>query len=117
MILVGKDGAQSSDVTGFFLVVVAPPLTAFAGVGLALRWRWAWYYLVAGLLGIIFFNAVEIVKHPEPSETTTMSPAGVKTTTFHSGPEYPLTVVVFAAGLLTLLLVPRYHREFASLRL
>ena len=67
MILVGKDGAQSSDVTGFFLVVVAPPLTAFAGVGLALRWRWAWYYLVAGLLGMILFNAAEIVLTGGPS--------------------------------------------------
>lgn len=114
MLLVGKDGTQTSDVTGFFLVVVAPPLTAFAGLGLALRWRWAWYYLVAALACVVLWNVVDMATHSEPSVTTTVSPSGVKTTTYRGGAAYSLPALALAAGLLVVLLLPRARREFAA---
>lgn len=116
MILVGKDGARNSDVAGFFLVVVAPPLTAIAGVGLALRWRWAWYGLVAGLAGVMLWNAAAMVSHPAPTVTTTVSPGGTKTTVYREGASFFLPTFVLATGLLAVLLIPRVRREFTTAR-
>lgn len=117
MILVGKDGARNTDLAGFLLVVVVPPVTAVAGVGLIMRWRWAWYYLVLGLAALIIVNAVTLARDPGPSVTTSVSPSGTKTTTYHSGAGHLLPMVVLSAGLLVVLLLPPFRREFASTRL
>jgi hypothetical protein len=116
MILVGKDGARNSDVAGFFLVVAVPPLTAIAGVGLALRWRWAWYGLVAGLAGVMLWNAAAMVSHPAPTVTTTVSASGTKTTVYREGATFFLPTFVLATGLLVVLLIPRVRREFTTAR-
>lgn len=114
MVIVGQDGAKNTDVAGFLLVIVAPPVTAFAGVGLALRWRWAWYYLVAGCLALALWNGVEMLRHPEPTVTTTVDPSGLRTTTYRSAPTYGVPLIVLSAGLLALLLLPKVRREFAG---
>ncbi|MFO1482840.1 MAG: hypothetical protein U1F71_05675 [Verrucomicrobiaceae bacterium] len=114
MIMVGKDGARNTELVGFLLVVVAPPVTAFAGLGLIKRWRWAWYYLLLGLVAVTIGNAVVIVRDPGPSVTTSTSPTGTKTTTYHSGAGYLLPVVALSAGMLVVLLLPPFRREFAT---
>jgi hypothetical protein len=55
MIVAGSHGTASATLLGFLNVVVVPPVTLIAGIGLLRRKAWARYYLSAlcavGLVG------------------------------------------------------------------
>lgn len=111
MFLAGSHGTQSADVAGFLLIVVAPPATCLAGIGLVMRWRWAFVYCVLGLLFVLGWQAYESTR-PPPAVTTTLSPGGVRTTLYYGGPRTSLPLVVLCVGLIGLALTPRVRREF-----
>jgi hypothetical protein len=46
MILAGGHGTSSTTLFGFLSVVVAPPASFFAGIGLLRRQRWAYIYML-----------------------------------------------------------------------
>lgn len=112
MLLTKSHGTQSADLLGFLLVVVAPPLTFVAGIGLALRWRWAWIYCIAALVVVLGWQAREWTRPPQPPVTTYTSPAGVKHTVYNQGPQTSAPLVALCVGLLALLLAPGIRREF-----
>jgi hypothetical protein len=113
MILARSHGTQSTDIGGFLLIVVAPPMTFLAGIGVVVRWRWAWVYCVVGLSLVLGWQALELTRPPKPAVTTTVSPSGVRTTTYHEAPRSNLPLIALCLGLLLVALTPRVRREFA----
>ncbi len=116
MIIAGSYGTQTSDPLGFFLVIVAPPLTALAGLGFVLRWRWAWLYAFVACFVVLAWQGWELTRPPSPPPTTTYSPSGVRMTTIHSGPQVSIPAIAIATGLLVLLVTPRVRRDFGMSR-
>jgi hypothetical protein len=116
MILAGSYGTQNIELSGFLLVVVAPPASLVAGIGLLRRWRWAWLYLVLGLLLAIGWQVVERMRPPQPAVTTTTLPSGVKSTVYHSGPQFSAPLTAVFGGLLVFVLTPGVRREFGIWR-
>ncbi|MCP5540377.1 MAG: hypothetical protein H7A52_09590 [Akkermansiaceae bacterium] len=112
MIIVGSYGTNTADVPGFLLVVVAPPFTLVAGIGMLRRRRWAWLCLVAGLGCFLLVSLFEFTRPPEPAVRTHVSPSGVKTTEYHSGPQFSVPTIVLCAGLLIYVWMPGVRREF-----
>lgn len=112
MILTGSYGTDTSDVKGFLQVVVAPPLTVLAGIGILRRWRWAWLYVVALLLCFLLVNVFDMAKPPRPAVRTYVSESGVKTTEYNSGPRFSLPAIVLCTGLLIFVWTPGVRREF-----
>lgn len=117
MILAGSYGTKTSDPLGFFLVIVAPPLAVLVGIGLVFRWRWAWLCLVAALVAVLSWQAVEWRRPPAGPPVTTVSPSGVRITTYRSGPQVSLPLVVVCLVLLVLSLTKRVRRDFGWSRL
>ncbi len=113
MIMAGSYGTSTFDPVGFLTIVVAPPATFVAGLGLLLRWRWARFYLIALLAVIIFANVSELSKG---GKTTTIrtTPAGVTTSEdVWGGPNYhSVPIIVFCSAALVLLFLPFVRREF-----
>lgn len=112
MILAGSYGTKTSDPLGFFLVIVAPPLAVLVGIGLVFRWRWAWLCLVAGLVAVLVWQALEWRRPPAGPPVTTVSPSGVRMTTYRSGPQVSPPLVIVCLGLLALMLTKRVRRDF-----
>jgi hypothetical protein len=93
MVLAKSYGTESADLPGFLTIVVLPPASLVAGIGLLRRRWWAWLYLV-GLLLLIAAN-------------------GLKTTIMASAPTDAWPLLVVSAGLLVLMLSPRVRAGFA----
>jgi hypothetical protein len=116
MILAGSHGTQNTELSGFLLIVVAPPASVVAGIGLVRRWRWAWLYLVASLLLAIGWQVFEMTRPPRPAVTTTTLPSGVRQTVYHSGPQYSVPLTAVLGCLLAFALTPGVRREFGISR-
>jgi hypothetical protein len=116
MILAGSYGTQNTELSGFLLIMVAPPASLVAGIGLLRRWRWAWVYLVAGLLLAIGWQVVEGMRPAKPAVTTTVLSSGVKSTVYHSGSSFSLSLTAVLGGLLVFALTPGVLREFGISR-
>ena len=101
MILAGSDGTGSVTATGFFSVIVAPPVAIAAGIGLLLSRTWARAVAVLLLAFMIALNVGDLLNHRSTDETT-ISPSGVKTTVlasptnYHSAPLIAVGVVMIA---------------------
>jgi hypothetical protein len=113
MLMAGSYGTSTFDPVGFLIIVVAPPATLVAGLGLLLRWRWARFYIIAMLAIIIVANVSELSKG---GKTTTIrtTPAGVTTSEdVWGGPNYhSVPIIVFCSASLVLLFLPFVRREF-----
>ena len=116
MILAGSYGTQNTELSGFLLIVVAPPASFVAGIGLLRRWRWAWLYLVAGLLLGLGWQVFELTRPPRPAVTTTTLPNGFRETVYLSGPQFSMPLTAVLAGLLAFALTPGVRREFGISR-
>jgi uncharacterized membrane protein len=93
MILARSYGTSTFDPLGFLTVVVAPPVTLVAGIGLLRRKAWARLYIMALLVTIIAVNVYAMVRPPRP-ERRYVSPSGVPTTVSAS----PRMVSVFSVA-------------------
>jgi hypothetical protein len=113
MLMAGSYGTSTFDPVGFLIIVVAPPATLVAGLGLLLRWRWARFYIIAMLAIIIVANVSELSKG---GKTTTIrtTPAGVTTSEdVWGGPNYhSVPIIVFCSDSLVLIFLPFVRREF-----
>ena len=106
MIAVGADGTATVDPLGFLTVVVAPPATAAAGLGLLWRQRWA-AAIAALLLAAVMVSALwRLFEAPVPQHTI-IGADGVPTTVLASQPPDALAMLlvvgVCAAALAALL--------------
>lgn len=110
MLLAGSDGTGSATFTGVFSVVLLPPLAFVAGIGLWLRQRWAWLFMVLLLAALLAVQAVELATPPGPP-VTTVSPDGVRTTTFSSGDPLALPLAIACVLGLLALLSPAARRD------
>jgi hypothetical protein len=113
MILAGSDGTSTSDPLGFLVVVVAPPVTFAAGVGLLFRASWARLYVLALLLVVVAYNVQQFLRGPLP-RTSYVSAAGVPTTVLESEPFYSIPLVVVCVFLMAMLVSRRVRMEFAT---
>lgn len=105
MILAGSYGTQNIELMDFFNVVIRPPATLIAGIGLLRRWRWAHTYCVALLASFGLWHATIMARGPSPERTYT-APSGVRTTVLASTVNYPAHI----AGLtITLLVLVKLH--------
>ena len=87
MILAGNEGTRSVTATGFLSVIIAPPAAIAAGIGLLRRQAWARLVAVLLLVLVIALNVGDLMDH-RPTDETTISPSGVKTTVLASPPNY-----------------------------
>lgn len=101
MILVGGHGTNTVEPLGFLTVVVLPPASVLAGIGLVRRWRWSWLFAVAGLLSALVWNAAAMLIPTQPPASEFAAPPGVS---------FALTAL--AAALLSFFLTPAVRREF-----
>lgn len=101
MILTGSYGTENIKLMDFLNVVVRPPATLIAGIGLLCRWRWAHTYCVALLASFGLWHATVMARGPSPERTYT-SPSGVRTTVLASTVNYPAHIAVLTITLLVL---------------
>lgn len=116
MILAGAYGTQTWDPVGFFIVVVAPPLSFLAGLGLLLRWRVARYYMFLLLAAFIVANIRELASGGK-STTVRTTADGVVTTSedVWGGPNYhSVPIIAFCTAAIAVLLLPSVRREFSG---
>ena len=113
MFLAGSYGTSSGLTLEGLILIVAPPVTLVAGIGLLRRQRWAHGYLVALLCVVLAYNGFAIIKGPTPQSSHT-SAAGVRTTVLASDANYSPTVIAIAIWLLVMLLSPKIRAEFRS---
>ncbi len=114
MLLAAKPGSGTGDAAGFFLVVIAPPLSVVAGFGVWRRWRWARYVLLL-IFAALAVVQIQTLASKGVSTTIYTSSSGVTTTSqaqwggrnYHSVP----VIAVCALSMLVLLL-PSTRREF-----
>ncbi len=116
MILAQSHGTGSTTVLGFLGVVVAPPVTVAAGIGLLLRHRWARYYVMVLLVVLVGVNVRSLLT-ARPTPTTYTSPSGVTTIIMASGPNYhSLPIIAVSVAALGWLASRRVRDEFAGVR-
>lgn len=113
MLIVGSYGTSTSDPLGFLTVVVAPPVTLMAGIGLLRRKPWARIYLMALLFAVLASNGYGIFRGPTPQHTT-VSASGVPTTTLASPAQYSIPVIALCVGLLVKLFSAGVQSEFGT---
>jgi hypothetical protein len=113
MIVAGNEGAKNADAMGFFNVVMRPPLTLVAGIGLLLRKRWAYFYTSSLLLLIVAYNVYGMALGPAMPYKY-IDANGVPTTVMTSGDQYSFPVMVLCAVLFGVLNMPRVRNEFFS---
>ncbi|HET9064128.1 MAG TPA: hypothetical protein VFO62_12645 [Candidatus Binatia bacterium] len=113
MILVGSYGTESASLLGFLNVVVAPPVTLAAGIGLLRRKPWARHYLLALFSVILTYNVYAFARAaPEPSHY--VSPSGVPTTVLPTDRTMFVPIIVVAVVALAVLLSRRVRRDFVA---
>lgn len=83
MVLARSYGTSTWDPIGFLAVIVAPPVTLLAGIGLLRRKAWARTYIMALLAVIIVPNLYAMIRPPRAERRYT-SPSGVPTTVLAS---------------------------------
>jgi hypothetical protein len=113
MILSGGQGTSSGDVFGFLIVVVAPPVTLFAGMNLLRRKRWAYLYMLALLSAVLVFNGYDFLT-ASTVEKTYVSPSGVLTTELPTPRSMYVPAIVISAGMLLMLLSRGVRAEFPA---
>ena len=113
MIIAGSYGTASTTIFGFLSVVVAPPVTLVAGIGLLRRKPWARYYLLA-LFGVILASNLYYLSRASPEPTHYVSPSGVPTTVLPTDRTMFVPILVVCLGALAALLSRRVRREFAA---
>jgi len=113
MILAGSHGTQSGTFLGGLIVLLGPPATFVAGIGLLRRRRWAHGYAVAVLLLFAGHSLFQMLQGSRP-EASTVSPSGLVTTQLAWEVDYPFHIVVIAicVALLVKLLSPAMRAEF-----
>jgi hypothetical protein len=113
MIVAGSYGTANLDLIEGTVVILGPPVTLLAGIGLLRRWRWAWAYMLAALLGLVVWSASKIIKGPSPERTTT-SASGTRTTISATTVDYAYhgTIIVIGLGLFTGFLSRSVRAEF-----
>jgi hypothetical protein len=112
MILAGSPGTSTFDPLGFLIIVVAPPVSLIAGIGILRRWRWARLYLLA-LAGTVFgFQCTQFVRPPTPRREY-FSPSGVRITELGTERHGSIALAVVSLGMLACLMSPRARAEFA----
>lgn len=114
MVMAGSHGTASAGALGFFTMVLGPPITLAAGIGLLWRRKWALVTIMVVLGGIAFSNGLNLARNASAPRSY-VSPGGVPTTVVPAGPDYVVPtaiLVVVCAGLLVALLLPRVRREF-----
>jgi len=116
MLLVKSHGTQSATVLGFLGVVVAPPVGLVAGIGLLRRWAWAWWCVLVLLIAVIAANAHTLAT-ARPTDTTTVSPSGTRTTMLASPPNYHSLPLIALCTLLVAKLCSRAVRDELGVRL
>jgi hypothetical protein len=104
MILARSYGTSTWDPIGFLTVVVAPPVTLLAGIGLLRRKAWARGYIIALLAVITAFNVYGMIRPPR-AERKYVSPSGVPTTVLASPRTVSLYSVVIVGASAVMLLV------------
>jgi len=113
MILAQSQGTSTSDPLGFLIVVVAPPATVVAGIGLLRRRQWARYCLLALLLCALAYNVYLFVRGPLP-QSTYVSPAGVPTTVLATPvSRWTVPAILVCACLVMTLLSRKVRTEFS----
>lgn len=110
MVLAHSYGTSASDPLGFVNVVLGPPATLAAGVGL-LRRRWWGHRLTSVLLGLTLLSNLISMVRSTAAPRTYVSPDGVPTTVLGAGPSYFLPVVVMCAALMWKLATPAVRAE------
>lgn len=110
MVAVHSYGTNNSTVLGFVQVVLGPPATLVAGIGLLRRKRWAWGYLVFLLGAIALGTSYSACTAPKESYTYT-SPSGVPTTVLASDTSGAWPIVAVCGALLAKLLTKRVREE------
>jgi len=114
MIVAGSYGSQTSDPLGFLTVIVAPPLSVIAGLGLILRWRWSRYYLLLLFAVLIGANIAELARGGVTTTRHTTA-AGVVATSRNTwgGPNrHSIPIITACAAGIVVLLLPAVRREF-----
>jgi hypothetical protein len=113
MIIAGSYGTGSTTAAGFFSVVVAPPVTLVAGIGLLRRKTWARYYLLA-LFGVVLsYNAYEFLR-ADPEPVHFVSKSGLRTTVLGTDRTIFVPMIAACIGALAILLSRRVRLEFAA---
>ena len=115
MIIAKSYGTQTSDLLGFFQIVILPPVCLVIGIGL-LRRRWrAWFCFVALLFVMAAICLFQVVRGPGP-EKVSYSPSGVKTTVMATSTESAQTGLLLWAALIAWMLSPHVKAEFGASR-
>lgn len=112
MVLAKSHGTESADLPGFLTIVVLPPASLVAGIGLLRRRWWAWLYLVALLLLIAATSLLRLGQGATETVVRT-APDGLRTTIMASEPTDAWPLLIISAGLLVLMLSPRVRAGFA----
>lgn len=114
MVAVKSYGTANTTALGYAQVVLGPPATLIAGIGLLRRKRWAWGYMVFLLGAIALGTSYSACTAPRESYTYT-SPSGVPTTVLASDTSgaWP---IVFVCGTLVAKLLTRRVRDELGVR-
>jgi hypothetical protein len=106
-------GTSSSDPLGFLAVVVAPPATLLAGIGLLRRQRWARYFLLVLLGAALLYNVIELFRGSTP-QSSYVSPIGVPTTVLATpASSTAIPGIVICTCVIAALLSPQVRLEFS----
>ncbi|TAG08484.1 MAG: hypothetical protein EAZ42_10525 [Verrucomicrobia bacterium] len=110
--LVGGYGSQSGSWFEWVSIVLGPPVTFLAGLGLLRHWRPAWLYLIVLLFIAVAVQGWNVLLPPPGGPITTVGPDGVPTTTFHSGSSEALPILVVSIALLAVLFSAKVRATF-----
>ena len=113
MILAGSYGTASTSLLGFASVVMAPPATLVAGLGMLRRKSWARYYLLM-LLGAILACNVYGILRANCGPSRYLSPGGVPTTVLPTDWNLFVPVIAVCLAALAVLLSRRVRLEFSG---
>jgi hypothetical protein len=113
MLIAKSYGTDTADAGGVVAVLIAPPATCVAGLGLLFRWRWARYYMIALLAILIAANVWELSKGGK-STTIHTTAAGVTTSEeVWGGPNHhSVPIIAVCSSALILLFLPFVRHEF-----
>lgn len=113
MFLAGSYGTAGGLTLEGLIIILGPPATFVAGIGLLFRQRWARIYLLALLFAVLAYNIYGIAKGPT-SESTHTTESGVRITTLASDANYSPVVMAISAGLIVVLFMPKIRAEFVA---
>jgi hypothetical protein len=113
MFAVGSYGTKNAGALDALITIAGPPLTLIAGIGLLRRRRWAGFTIVAILIGILAWQASDILSPAASEDRTFVAPNGVLTTTMGSGPTYSLPIIAVCIAALAALFSAKSRAEFS----